>query len=129
MNWLVPKVGVSSRREASLFQNIAFRLGNFMFLTFCICLGSSSHHFNFPRPKKTFIFFEFFLCFLLALEFWLNWLVPKVGVSSRREASLFQNIAFRVDGKKVFNCRKSGVAHLAARGVLATHALGPKRYT
>ena len=42
------------------------------------------------------------------------------------EASFFQNIAFRVDGKQVFNCKKSGVAHLAARGVQATNSLGQK---
>ena len=75
------------------------------------------------------IFLEFIYVFFLALEFLLNWLVLKVGVSSRREASLFQNIAFRVDGKRAFNCKKSGVGHLAARGVQATHALEPKRYT
>ena len=42
-------------------------------------------------------------------------------------SEFFQNIAFRVDGKKGFNCKKSEVVHLAAGGAQATHALRPKR--
>ena len=67
-----------------------------------------------------------FCCFFLAAGF----VASSAQLATRRfvctGSEFFQNIAFRVDGKQVFNCKKSGVAHLAARGVQATNSLGQK---